>query len=139
MTPSLASLAHLLRHPEMWPPNFWWDAKDPNQNAIGLAYRYWRGPYPWSDDAAEKVLMTHLADCSSGYKLRLMQNIGPAMVADAIDAYLAENPGADIAPNPNNPLSMPTAETPRAREAAPVAQQEPAGLPMPAIGQLQTT
>lgn len=105
MTPSLANLAHLLRHPELWPANFWWDARDPNYNAIGLSYRYWRGPYPWSDHAAETVLMTHLQGCAASYKLRLMKNIGPAMVANAIDQYLTDNPSADISADPNNPLS----------------------------------
>src|SRR5947209_5961222 len=40
-TPSLAALAHVLRHRELWPADFRWNFAYSHQCAMGLAHRLW--------------------------------------------------------------------------------------------------
>lgn len=77
-TPSLANLAHVLRHPELWPKDFKWNDLHPHANAVKIAFLIWGGPTSYDDrteeyknilakmlhvsvDDVERLLCTHLS------------------------------------------------------------------------------
>lgn len=112
--PSLEGLSWLLRHPEAWPAHFQWRFQDVLERgkcgttgcAIGIAQLTWGGMLRKenrsaashdTEPARERFGMRYddFADIflgASAYpSARLtLANISPAMVADAIDAYLAQ-------------------------------------------------
>lgn len=53
-TPTLKSLAYLLRHPEFWPEGFEWNFRYGNCCAMGLARKVWPEHIPASDATSMK-------------------------------------------------------------------------------------
>ncbi len=90
--PSLTGLAHVLRHPEMWPADFRWDYTDCANCGIGLSRQLWT-------EAADKPLnavfsIDEKTTQALFYEVRKrgfaeMSATSAVNVADAIDAYLA--------------------------------------------------
>jgi hypothetical protein len=90
-TPTLQSLAYILRHKETWPPGFMWDYRMCTTCAMGLAFTTWNLPH-WDmdrafgiDPDAARAIFSGLA--GGWFKTRAA--VTPGMVADAIDKHLA--------------------------------------------------
>lgn len=92
-TPSLATLAHVLRHKELWPAGFTWDFGCRQHCAMGLASQLWPRDVVTCDHeylaevfkmpvrAAERIFHGGI-----GWSLFVTPNV----VARRIDKYLAE-------------------------------------------------
>ncbi len=117
---SLARLAALLRQPDRW-VGFQWDHRNPQKNAVGLAFRTWGGPKCFDDSNedykfilakllgcsrqfCDTVLFTHLPNQQQTYRRGLLRKITPEMVADAIEARIERSTA-----NTPHPLLEPSA------------------------------
>lgn len=97
--PSLKSLSHVLRHPELWPAGFWWDYADCFKCGMGLAHALWKETV----DVPISPVMTKAFDIPwwkaerifggnylvTTYGVINYDLVTPEMVADKIDEYLA--------------------------------------------------
>lgn len=94
--PSLAGLAYLLRHRELWPQGFEWKYVSYDRCAIGLAKQYWRLPDHFSSarSAAElfgipiAVSMNLFTGGAWSFFAMVFGRIKPEMVAAEIDKYM---------------------------------------------------
>lgn len=102
---SLKGLAYILRHKEYWPKDFEWEFSNCGKCAMGLAVQIWsKASWPNTSSVAQ------ILNCEATPKLRKIflagegvygakdssdaewDKITPAMVADAIDKYLEQEP-----------------------------------------------
>ena len=94
--PSLKSLSYVLRHSETWPEDFEWDYRDCITCAMGLASQLWNKVQTHTLSMSLEFDMSHLSTYRIFIELdRVLKKpankITPIDVADAIDAYLADN------------------------------------------------
>lgn len=109
--PNLRVLAHVLRHPEMWPESFVWDYGDCDHCAMALAFQFWpckgwrpEGLREWRMWACDTLILPPLVVDSLFFRTRppkqwylpaswrrpaALRNVTPEHVARAIERYLA--------------------------------------------------
>jgi hypothetical protein len=115
--PSLVGLSYALRHPELWPPNFYWNYESCSQCAMGLAHALWRQSIPRANGLNGASIMANrfampftdarnifmgqgewcptqtIAEGRLWWKREITESdyraVTPEMVADQIDAYLS--------------------------------------------------
>jgi hypothetical protein len=110
--PSLHALSYVLRHPDTWPEDFFWDYTGYDTCAMGLAHAVWKKHVPeppreYGKGASQMARAFKMPFDKAGniffhgasaYRyqlgplklwLRPYGSITPEMVADAIDQYLA--------------------------------------------------
>lgn len=111
--PTLAGLAWLLRHPEAWPRNHQWTYSDTLVHnscgtqgcAAGIAYLCWfdgihvalENVFGLSKGEYRRIFMGCTTDSAGRVSPTypgFHADVTPAMVADAIDAYLVDHPNA---------------------------------------------
>lgn len=96
--PSLAGLAYALRHPELWPKEFIWDAAHPHKNPVGLAFKLWNGPRSFDDSTDSylfdlaKLVGTNEVEMLCTHREPGQSKCSPASVAARIEKYLSKNP-----------------------------------------------
>lgn len=88
--PELHVLSYALRHRDVWPEGFVWDFGDCDKCAMGLVDELW----VLFDGSITTIFEMRGADairlfCSDGYPGIPAKDVTPEMVADKIDAYLA--------------------------------------------------
>ena len=97
--PSLEALAFMLRHREMWPGGFEWNYNECSTCAVGMARRLWESSIPTRYCISEDVAKAFgMRECDASLifiraarrRYILATSVTPEMVADDIDAYLAE-------------------------------------------------
>jgi hypothetical protein len=94
--PSLERLSYVLRHKELWPEGFQWDFSVCVQCAMGMARDlWWKGETAGLTEISYKFDLAYpdsksmfLAPANKWYG-KSMRAVTPNMVADRIDAYLA--------------------------------------------------
>jgi hypothetical protein len=97
--PSLKNLSHVLRHQELWPDGFEWDYASCHSCAMGLAHQLWSlvdSPnshviarvFGMPPGLAGRIFGGNHTLCT--YGTAYFPDVTPEMVADQIDAYLAE-------------------------------------------------
>jgi len=96
-TPSLSSLAFILRNKELWPDDFHWDFWNCSTCAMGLAMEVWgqhRGCI--APGRIAKMFGMPLGDVERIFVAWRDGNPTPADIADRIDTYLVRR--AHVAP-----------------------------------------
>jgi hypothetical protein len=101
--PSLANLAYILRHRELWPEGFAWDFSVRRTCAMGLSDLLWgQDPATLPDALTMPTETFNNIFCRTSTKVWLriwrikfhcysMDHVTPEMVADQIDAFLAQS------------------------------------------------
>ena len=102
--PNLSTLSYTLRHPELWPKDFYWGYYDTDHCAMGLARALWptafkERKWTWKQmlkifNMPEKESTTiFMGGCNQPSRkiwgfIPWLPKITPTIVADHIDAYL---------------------------------------------------
>lgn len=84
--PSLANLAYVLRHEEVWPKKFKWNFGNPEKCAMGLAAKLWGG----SSNIIDIAKLFGIS-CSQAGTFFIWGSVKPKDIAKHIKEHLKEN------------------------------------------------